>query len=280
MIPNYKRRDRPEELAKRCKRFEEHSERDLITELPIMARVDGRAFHSFTRDMERPFDENLVAAMQLTMERTSKEISARFAFTQSDEISFLLLANSGGEVWFDGRQFKMVSCLAAFVTAQFHRAVREYFPATRARELLARCPTFDARVWNVPTLDAARESFVWRQMDAERNSVAMAAQSVFTAEELHKKNVKTVKEMLLSKGINWESYLGMYKRGSFMNRRMVRSKFTFTERAALPPKHEAHTNPNLEVWRPEWVLETERPPIKEWTNFEHVATLGAVPQTA
>src|SRR5581483_5540743 len=103
-------------------------------------------------------------------------------------------------------------------------------------------PMFDARVWNVPSQDEAANYFLWRERDARKNSVAMAAQSVCSHRELQNKNGSDMQEMLFQRGINWNDYPPQFKRGTFVRRKLVERPFTAAELEKLPAGHEARGN--------------------------------------
>lgn len=219
--------------------------------LPTFARVDGRAFHSFTRGMNRPYDDRMATSMGLTLLFLMKETNALFGHTQSDEITLMWYSSdTKSQIWFDGRHSKMVSQIAALATVEFYRLTVENMP-DRARL----CPTFDARVWQVPTLAEAANVFLWREQDATRNSLTMAAQTMYSDKELHGKDSSDKQEMLFQKGINWNDYPAFFKRGIYARRKKIVRPFTTDEILLLPEKHEARTNPELTVERSSWVLE-------------------------
>lgn len=111
-------------------------------------------------------------------------------------------------------------------------------------------PTFDCRVFNVPSLEEASNVFVWRQQDAIRNSIEMAARAHFSHKECLSKTCAQLQEMLFQrKGINWAHYEDDFRRGSFVRKTYVERRYAPVEIADLPPKHEARSNPNLVVRR-------------------------------
>jgi len=170
-----------------------------------ICRVDIRAAHSLLRDAERPYDAQFMADMDATAEALCKEISgAVLAYTQSDEISVLYtdFGSAGTQPWFGGVTAKQVSIAAATATAELN-ARR---PGKRA--------LFDARVFTLADPVEVANYFIWRQRDAVRNSISMAAQARFSHRELHQVNTGRMQEMLWSEhGINWNDYPDGFKRG-------------------------------------------------------------------
>lgn len=233
-------------LGDRMKMYERaESGRRLMPLLPTVARIDGRSFHSFTRGMVRPFDHDFSASMVETTIALAKMTNAIIGYTQSDEIT-LVWHNTDykSQIWFDGRIAKMTSQLAAQATLIFYRIIEEKMP-----EFASRLPTFDARVWNLPNRDEVINLLLWREADATRNSISMAAREYFSHKALMGKNSAEKQEMLFQAGINWNEYLTSFKRGVYVRRVTVETPFTTDELAKLPIKHAAHTNPNLTISR-------------------------------
>ena len=257
-------------LGDRMKLYEGiECDRRFMPLLPVFARIDGRAFHSFTRGMDRPYDIGLSRAMIETARYLAEETNAAMAYTQSDEITLCWHStDTKSQIWFDGRIAKMTSQLAAHATLFFNRNI----PPDWAR----RSPTFDARVWTVPNRTEGSNVFVWREQDATKNSISMAASHYYSDRELHGKSGSDKQEMLFAKGVNWNDYPAFFKRGTYIQRRVVMKKFTTEELDRLPAKHAARTNPDLMVERSEW-RELEMPIFTTISNREAVVFDGAEP---
>lgn len=262
-------------LGDRMKMLENiECDRNFLPMLPIVARVDGRSFHSFTKGLDRPFDESFKACILDTMLYLAKETNPLIVYSQSDEISLLWYSsNIDSQVWFNGRITKMVSQLAAQTTLAFYRAVCERMPKKYAEKL----PTFDARVWQVPTKEEAVNVFIWRELDASKNSITMAARSVYSDKELFKKNSADKHEMLYKKGINWNDYPAYFKRGTYIQKRTMEKVFLPSEIEKLPVNHAARKNPDLIFKRAEY-REVELPPITTITNRVDVFFNGEDPK--
>lgn len=260
-------------VGNRMKRYEAmHSSPRLLDHVPAIARLDGKAFHTFTRGMDRPFDDRFSLLMAVTMTYLVKETGASVGYTQSDEISLVWEQSSlESQLIFDGRVSKMTSILASMATAYFNRRLLDYMPH-KASEM----PLFDARVFSVPNRSEAVKYLAWREWDATHNSVMMAAQSVISHRELFGKSVSEAQEMLFRKGINWNDYPARFKRGTYCMRRKVIRAYSAEELEKLPPKHEARNNPNLEIERTEVWL-PDMPPIRRIANAIHVVFEGAEP---
>lgn len=263
-----------DDLGDRMKLYEGiEAGRRLMPLLPILARIDGRAFHSFTRGMARPYAPGFSKAMIETTACLVRLTNACMGYTQSDEITLAWHStNIKSQVWFDGRIHKMVSQLAAHATLIFNGEIGRTMPVYADRD-----PTFDARVWNVPNRTEGANVFLWREWDATKNSISMAADAFYSHAELHGKNGGQKLDMLMAKGVNWNDYPPFFKRGTYVQRRATSKPFTAAELDSLPPKHEARTNPELVVERSE-VRVIELPPLASLGNREAVIFDGAEPQ--
>lgn len=195
-------------FGNRMKRYETVSQSKLMRRTPAIIRLDGKAFHTFTRGLPRPFDSTLHDALDRTTERLVGFIQgAVFAYRQSDEISILLAdwQTLETDAWFDGNVQKIVSVAASACTAFFSGSFKHPNGTVGM---------FDARVFNLPFEEVANY-FLWRQQDASRNSINSLAQSEFSHKELQSKNVAQVHDMLmLQKGINWNDTPTRFKRGT------------------------------------------------------------------
>lgn len=186
-------------------------------EKPFCVRLDGKAFHTYTKGLKRPYDKRLSDAMVQTMNYLMEKTEARLGYTQSDEISLVFYKlNPSQQQYLGGRVQKMTSIFAAMATAKFNQLVSLTIP-----EKVDTLALFDARVWSVDSLNDAAEVIVWRQEDAIKNAISMAAHSEFSNKELHKKNSKEKIEMLASKGLMWDNYPEFFKSGTFAMRKHI-----------------------------------------------------------
>lgn len=262
-----------DDLGDRMKMYEGmEAARRLMPTLPVIARLDGRSFHSFTRGMNRPFDARFSSCMIDTSLALLKETGACMAYTQSDEITLAWHStNHKSQIWFDGRIAKMTSQLAAQTTLIFYRLVADRMP-----EYSDRLPTFDARVWNVPNRTEGANAFLWREWDAVKNSLSMAASAHYSHKELIGKNGRDKHDMLHSLGINWDKYDASFKRGTYMQQKIAEVKFTNEELEKLPPLHDAKKNPSLTFERSVFGR-IDLPPLAKIKNREDVIFDGAEP---
>ncbi|MDI2128738.1 tRNA(His) guanylyltransferase Thg1 family protein [Yinghuangia seranimata] len=209
-------------LGDRMKGYEAAARMVLPQRTYTVIRVDGRAFHTYMRGARKPFDDEFMAAMDRVAEALCTEVGgAAFAYTQSDEVSVLAtdFAAPGTEPWFGGVVAKQVSVAAAVATAELN-AQR---PGKRA--------LFDARVFTVPDAVEAANYFLWRQRDAVRNSVSMAAQACFSQRRLHGVSVGGMRQLLLDEaGVDWGAYPEGCKRGRVALRRSGMRETTWVDR--------------------------------------------------
>lgn len=205
---------------------------------PICARMDGKSFHTWTADCERPYDKRLSDLMIETTKSLVKETGAKIGYCQSDEISLIFHTEDyNSTIYFEGRISKMVSVLASLTTGFFNRAAPKFFGVERPIAF------FDARVWSVGTKWEAANAILWREQDAAKNSISMAAQKYFSHSELQGKSGPEMQEMLFKKhDINWNSYPPFFKRGSFIQRRTVKKELSAEEFQSIPEKFRPATN--------------------------------------
>ena len=223
-----------DELGKRMKEFYEQVPKyRLMRRTPVAIRIDGKAFHTFTRGFQKPFDEVLIKAMQETMKYLCENIQGCvLGYTQSDEITLILVdyKKLNSSAWFDYELQKMCSIAASMATMAFNKYfsnevsnwhIKQDPRSTEIQKLWSLyCEKasigamFDARCFNIPKEEVTNLLY-WRQVDAARNSVQMAARAKFSHNECDNKNQSQLQEMLFQTyGINWNDYPTHMKRGS------------------------------------------------------------------
>ena len=234
------------EFDKRMKKYEYVSRTYLTTRTPVIIRIDGKCFHSFTRGFKKPFDEILSGTMQETMKYLCENIQGCvLGYTQSDEITLILVDYKDIDTcaWFDYNIQKCASVAASMATMTFNRLFKQinddwWFGLTNkwvesgmtkntfisesdielySKHSLAigqKGAMFDARVFNIPKEEVCN-NILWRQQDAIRNSIQMVGHANFSDKQMHGKNTSEIKEMLLSeKGIDWNDLPTKFQRGS------------------------------------------------------------------
>jgi len=189
-------------LGDRMKRYERAHDIALPPRMPVIVRVDGRAFHTWTRGFSRPFDERLIFWMDSVAEQLCRELDgAQVAYVQSDEISVLLhnYKRFATQPWLSNRLQKVCSLSAAIASASMTL-------------LAGRVAHFDARAFVLPESEVTNY-FLWRQQDATRNSLQMLARSLYSHSECDEKNQADMQEMCFQKGQNWNDLAPELKRG-------------------------------------------------------------------
>jgi len=231
--------------------YEDRTRYKLPRKTYTLIRVDGKAFHTYTKGLKKPFDEGLISDMNETAAYLCKNIQgAKFAYVQSDEISILLtdFDEITTDLWFDGNLQKMSSIAASLATARFNqlrlvryllgpedgiaserdKTIGEHFvPGTNIDDVAYRLSDFvnylpinwslamfDARVFQIPQSVEVENYFIWRQQDATRNSISSVAQSLYSHKVLEGKSSGEMQDMIFQKGINWNDFSYREKRGT------------------------------------------------------------------
>jgi len=209
-----------DELGERIKSQYEHRTRFSVPRRTYtIIRLDGKAFHTYTKGLEKPFDINLIEDMDKSVVSIMSEIQgAQFAYVQSDEISILLtdFEKPTTDAWFDGNIQKIVSVSASLITAEFNKFRTQRFIDHKSINVIGgeyELAYFDSRVFTIPDPTEVMNYFIWRNNDAARNSVSMVAQSLYSHKELQSKSTVEMQEMIFQKGINWSTYNEGQKNG-------------------------------------------------------------------
>lgn len=217
----------------------------LMRRTPVIIRVDGRAFHTFTKGFNKPFDKVLSNAMDKTMKQLCENIQGCvFGYTQSDEITLVLNDYKTLETsaWFDYEVQKICSITASMATAyfngnfmdevnnfyesmeedEFNDFVEKYRISDHSKTMsiydaycraISKMAMFDARCFNIPESEVTN-CIIWRQQDCSRNSIEMVGRTYFSDKELFKKNCSNIQDMLMEKhNVNWNDFPTRYKRG-------------------------------------------------------------------
>jgi tRNA(His) guanylyltransferase len=203
--------------------YEDRTRYKLPRRTYTIVRVDGKAFHTYTRGLDRPYDERLMLDLGETARFLCEQVAGvRLAYQQSDEISLLMtdLATDTTQAWFDGGVQKICSVTASLATARFNRL--------RPNGALA---LFDSRVFTIPDPVEVANYLVWRQQDATRNSIMAAGQAHFSRSRLHGLSTNQVQELLFQEaGVNWNDYDPRFKRGTAVTPRVVVDDVRYTDK--------------------------------------------------
>ena len=262
-----------DDLGVRMKTFyEQIPKTKLMRRCPVAIRIDGKAFHTFTRGFQKPFDEILIKSMQETMKYLCENIQGCvLGYTQSDEITLILVdyKKLTSSAWFDYEVQKICSIAASMATMAFNKFFRDnvgdYLYENYDDQYLAdyikilqnavdKGAMFDARCFNIPKEEVTNLVY-WRQLDASRNSIQMVGQANFSHKELQNKSCNDIQDMLMTqKGINWNDLPTYQKRGSCC----VRNKIVIETDSVMATAQlrDAFKSEN------EWIIDTDIPIFK------------------
>lgn len=236
----------------------------LMRRTPVAIRIDGKAFHTFTRGFQKPFDIILMQSMCETTKYLCENIQGCvLGYTQSDEITLILVdyKKLTSSAWFDYEVQKMCSIAASMATMAFAKSfshnIDEYqrnhfengtdFDRQYWETLVnaaRRGAMFDARCFNIPKEEVANLIY-WRQLDATRNSIQMVGQAYFSHKELHGKTCSNIQDMLMEHhNINWNDFPTYQKRGTCVSKQPV-----------AEPDEDGN-------YRKEWMIDTNIPIFK------------------
>ena len=221
--------DKRDDLGDRMKSYESvQTSLTLDKYLSVYARLDGRGFSKFTKQMKRPFDEQMSNAMRETTEYLIKQTHAVAGYTQSDEISLVWkpVEQDTSGFFFEGKIQKLTSVLASMCTGKFMTLL--------PKDLQEKIPHFDCRILNVPDLSEAANMIVWRESDARKNAVSMLARSYFSHKELQGKSTKQMLFMLQKKNVSIQDYPSAFRNGTFLRRDTVLKTLTEEEKSQIP----------------------------------------------
>ena len=209
-----------------------------------LIRLDGKAFHTFTKGFKRPYDETLMGAMDYTTQKLCENVQGcKVGYVQSDEISLLLtdFDKITTNAYFDNNIQKIASITASMASAYFNQYMRD-------NEITDKLAFFDSRVFSIADPIEVENYFIWRQADAVRNSISMTAQSLYSHKELNGKSTADMQDMCMDKGVNWNDQPTGFKRG----RMCVKEKYE----ALISGVDAALDNPEINtsyVTRSRWV---------------------------
>ena len=268
-----------DDLGVRMKTFyEQIPKTKLMRRCPVAIRIDGKAFHTFTRGFQKPFDEVLIKSMQETMKYLCENIQGCvLGYTQSDEITLILVdyKKLTSSAWFDYEVQKICSIAASMATMAFNK----FFADNVEKEILSNSDKegnvvddnleiihinhvhsmrkgamFDARCFNIPKEEVTNLVY-WRQLDASRNSIQMVGQANFSHKELQNKSCNDIQDMLMAqKSINWNNLPTYQKRGSCC----VRNKIVIESDGVMATAQLRDTSKSEN----EWIIDTDIPIFK------------------
>jgi tRNA(His) 5'-end guanylyltransferase len=252
-----------DDLGDRMKSYENQEiSRRFMSGLPIYARIDGRSFSQFTSTMNRPYDTRMVNCMIETTKVLVEDSNATIGYVQSDEISLVWIPNKNVHDWFNGKIMKMTSVLAGLASSAFcNQLIKEF--SLDGVSLLGKLPHFDARVIVLPNEAEAANMLLWRNLDATKNAISMAAHHYYSHKELQNKKGNVKQEMLWQKGINFNDYPYYFKRGTWVRRISVERILSDEEIQKIPVAH--RPKPNEPVVRSQ-IISYDLPPLNKISN--------------
>lgn len=227
-------KNRADVLGDRMKRYEAQTTgTTLMPNTPVYARIDGRAFHTLTRGLQKPFDPVFNSIMHTICYKLVEETGAILGYVQSDEIS--LGWENFSKAPFEGKLFKLESVLSSMATAAFYQGVMAFCQKSSMNSMADELDdksvkllfdkvnsglvSFDCRIFNLPSMEELANAFIWRENDAVRNSISSLAQANFSHKQLQGKSSSDMINMLMTeKGINWEDLPSILKRGMYLQK--------------------------------------------------------------
>lgn len=246
--------------------YENRAKTYLVRRMPVIIRLDGKAFHTFTKGLKKPYDEIFHNTMNATMKYLCENIQGcKLGYTQSDEITLLLTDYDTltTDAWFDNNVQKICSVSASMATMVFNRFFTKFFNEiftygkdeseeyTRILFNKIGIAMFDSRCFNIPE-DEVVNCFIWRQQDATRNAIQMLGQCNFSHKELQGKSCSDIQDMLmLQKGINFNDMPTEFKRG------VCCVKETYWPGKVAPRCEDCDIN--ADELRTHWVIDKEIP---------------------
>ena len=178
--------------------YENRSKTYLTRRVPVIIRLDGKAFHTFTKKFKKPYDKIFHDTMNDTMKYLCENIQGcKLGYSQSDEITLLLTDYDSldTDAWFGYSVQKMCSVAASMATLEFNRQLHNNWVKDAMDDdnsadyienvfhAIQKGAMFDARCFNIPKEEVAN-CFIWRQQDATRNAIQMLGQTYFSHKEL------------------------------------------------------------------------------------------------
>lgn len=224
-------------LGDRMKWYEsQETSSQFLPRIPVVIRIDGRSFSKLTKPFERPIDEQFRSIMVQVTKHLVDKTNAVVGYTQSDEINLVLHTdNYKSQIFFNGRKFKITSNLAAMASVKFLSLAQQAWPDYLSElEKQDNLPTFDCRCFQVPNRDEAINALIWREQDATKNAITMAASCYYSHKQLMGKSGKEKQVMLSEKGIEFKNYPAFFRRGSYVKRVLVDRKLDNETLAKIP----------------------------------------------
>jgi len=255
--------NKSDSLGDRMKHYYENVfKQRLPRRMPLVLRIDGKAFHTYTKGCKKPFDENLTRLMdELALYLCQNIQDAQLAYVQSDEISIFVhdYKSLKSEAYFDKEIQKICSIVSGMASAKFTMNSWKIFaPAKFSIEdqimSYQKLAVFDTRCFVLPENELCNY-FIWRQQDATRNSIQMVARSLYSHSECNNKNQSDLQEMIHQKGQNWNDTPTGFKRG----------RCIYKKKITVEPEPNYDGRDHFD--RMKWFIDTEIPVFTQDRNF-------------
>lgn len=264
------RKSNTNNLGNRMKEYEVIGSTKLIPLLPIYARLDGRAFHSFCSGLNKPFDLDMVELMKKVTIRLIEETNAVLGYTQSDEISLCWIpTNYKDQIIFNNKKQKLISVLSSIATSEF---TIEGLKVPNLKERISKFkPQFDCRVCQLPSVVELTNMLLWRERDAVKNSVNLLAQSLIPHKELQGINQDQLRRLIQEKGQNWSDLPISLQRGTWFKRISHTRELTIEDMKDIPTEYrESKTGTLITRYK---VVEMDYPILDTLSSRDRVDTI-------
>jgi tRNA(His) guanylyltransferase len=220
-----------DDFGDRMKAYEKNDSTKLMVGMPVCARIDGRGFSRFTKGFEKPFDRDIMQAMQATCAKLVADTHALIGYVQSDEITLIWEPQEGSQMMFEGKVQKLTSVMAGITTSAF---TFEMLDRADPEVIRKRAPVFDCRVWNVPNRSEAANVVLWRTQDATRNAISSACRAVASSKEMHGLNQEEMKNLMQKRGVDYDEHYAQDEKYGALFKRVTREReFTTKERRKI-----------------------------------------------
>ena len=258
-----------DQLGTRMKTYEKAGHSCFIKQVPVIIRIDGKAFHTYTRGMKKPFDERISEAMwETTKYLCATMAGCKVGYTQSDEITLMFIndENTKSNPIYNNNKTKLESISASKATVRFNQVMLQFLledmvkngatPQDISDTLIMQkeWAEFDSRAFAIPKHEAIN-NFIWRQQDAVKNSISMVAQANFSHKSLQGLNGIDMKKRLQHENnIEWDALPTWQQRGAVI----MKTKKTRTA---------TYNGNTFTVMRNVWEVDHETPIFTEMRDY-------------
>lgn len=218
-------------LKDKCEYYRSLTDYRITPNSYVIVMVDGHKFSNLIKNrFNKPFDNKFISMMNETAKYLCENIQgAKFAYTQSDEISLLItdFDTPMTDSFFSYRLCKMQSLIAAMATAKFNqlyainnlaKTINEGSKTIDLNKQIPLC-TFDCKVWTVPNANDAFTWFLYRQIDCIRNSKQQTVQTYISHKDISGLNTDEQVALLKERtGVDWHTFADDRKFGRLVKK--------------------------------------------------------------